>query len=407
MDYRTALAKTYRLAAKGMVLGLDRVRAAAAILGDPQLGPPSVQIAGTNGKGAVAYLVERTASVAGLRTGLFTSPHLHRFTERIRIDGREADEGSLAGALAEVLALTEPPSRIPLTFFEVAALAAFLLFERAGVELAVLEVGLGGRLDATSIAAPIACAVTSVGLDHTAILGGTAALIAREKGAIARPGAPMITGSMPEEALAEIERICALRGSPLLAGGRDFTPDPALAPPWPGAHQRWNAAVALALVEILGRALDPRMTRSAFASALPGAAWPGRFETISVAGRHILDGAHNTEAMAALMDALEERRERPEAVLFGALAGKPIDEMLGILSGLGARIVMAPPPVDRAADHRELARRWGADLAGSVGEALALLSDTPGTVLVTGSLFTVGEARRLLLGARADPPVGL
>lgn len=405
MDYTTALRRTYALAAKGVRLGLDRVRAAASALGSPQLGLPSVQIAGTNGKGTVASLVAHAARQAGLRVGLFTSPHLHRFAERIRIDGAEADDQLLAEHLGRILALGEGRGAIPLTFFETATLAALSAFAERQVDLAVLEVGLGGRLDATSIAEPLVCAITSIGLDHTEVLGETLEEIAGEKAAIARSRVPMVVGQLPPLATARVEREARAAGAPIAIYGRDFVEPVTLKPPWPGAHQRRNAAVALQVVLRLGRRF-PTLTEELFAAAISSVKWPGRYELVTGRdGTLILDGAHNLEAVLALADALDERGDTTDGLVFGALRGKPVDAMLEVLAPRAKRLVLAPPPIDRAFDPSVHADRFGARVASDVATALDAAGD--GTVLVTGSLFAVAEARRIALGEPADPPIGL
>jgi dihydrofolate synthase / folylpolyglutamate synthase len=409
MDYRSLLQRVYALGSRGIDLGLDRMRAAADALGAPERRLRCAQIAGTNGKGAVAVLVEGGARESGLSTGLFTSPHLHRYTERFRVNGAEVDEAALAPHLARALALTEPPSTLPLTFFEVTTLAAFDLFAERGVDLAVLEVGLGGRLDATSAAAPEVTAIVSIGLDHTELLGPTLRHVAREKAGIARPGVPLVVGPLVEDARVEIELVAASVGAPLELYGRDFSWDEDLEVPWPGRHQRENAAVARAVSDVLGR-IDPRLQRSAFTRAAATALWPGRYEEIPGRLRHVLDGAHNAEATAALVAALAERGQRVDAILFGACGDKPIRAMLDLLGPLGCPIVLAPPPLRRAFDPAAYAARSGASTAPDIASGLSRcreLAPAGGAVLVTGSLFTVAEARRILLGVRADEPIGL
>jgi dihydrofolate synthase/folylpolyglutamate synthase len=325
------------------------------------------------------------------------------------VNGAEIDLGELAPHLARALALTEPPMRLPLTFFEATTVAALGLFAERAVDLAVLEVGLGGRLDATSVASPAVTAITSIGLDHTAWLGPTLAHIAREKAGIARSGIPLVVGPLGAEALAEVERVAASVGAPLIRYGRDYTIDDGLALPWPGRHQRENAAVARAVCDVLGRS-DPRLSTAAFARAASTAIWPGRYEEIPGRPLHVLDGAHNAEAMAALVAALEERGQRVDAILFGACRDKPIPEMLDLLAPLGCPLVLAPPPLARAFDPSAHAARPFAVAAPDVPSGLArcrALAPRGGAVLVTGSLFTVAEARRVLLGVRADAPIGL
>ncbi len=363
-----------------------------------------MRIAGTNGKGAVACVLEAAARRAGLRTGLFTSPHLHRFAERIRIDGRPLPDDRLAIHLDRALRAVPRDRGASLTFFEVATLAAFEAFAAERVELAVLEVGLGGRLDATAIAPVDAAAVVSIGLDHTELLGSTLGEVAREKAGAAQPGAPLVAGPLAPEALEEVTRAAAAIGSPLSICGRDFHLDPELRAPWPGRHQRENLAVARRLWELLARE-DPRLTSAAFVEALEDIERPGRYETIETERRYLLDGAHNLEAVRGLVDAIEERGDRFEVLLFGALKGKPAEAMLDLLLPRVREAVLAPPPVPRALDPAELVSRRGLRSAAGVERALELLP--PGPALVTGSLFTVAEARRILLGERVDPPIAM
>lgn len=408
MDYKATLARLYRLSPKGVTLGLDRVARAAALLGNPQEHFFSVQIAGTNGKGSVSAILAHVLRPSGLRIGLFTSPHLHRFAERIRIDGEEAPEPLLSKHLSRVLDLNDHHTDLSLSFFEVATLAALLAFEETNVDVAVLEVGLGGRLDATTIALPGLTAVTSVALDHTALLGNTVAEIAAEKAGIARPGIPMIIGALPDEARKVARAICVNRGAPLLEFDRDFSFPESVIPPWPGLHHRSNIAVAAALYRhICNR--DARVRADGFVEALPTVRWPGRFEIIQANRRYVLDCAHNMEAAQALVNTLADQNEHPAVLLYGALRDKPANEMLALYRPLVNRVVLMPPPIDRAAPPARLALSGDTvtDNAVQALEAAANLSTRGETVLVTGSLFTVAKVRELLLQEKADAPVGL
>jgi dihydrofolate synthase/folylpolyglutamate synthase len=387
---------------------LDRVQSALAALGNPQNGLCCVQVAGTNGKGSVANFVAHGAGAAGLKTGLYTSPHLHRFTERIQVNGQEADTGLLGESLEQVLDLVDRKSGEGLTFFEVATVAAFLYFDKCQVDLAVLEVGLGGRLDATSVAAPDVTAITSIGLDHVELLGDNLASIAEEKAHIAKPTIPLVVGMLPAEALARVEEIAGRRGAPLRVLGRDFAVANDLKPPFPGSHQKQNAAVALEVFRLLATRF-PGLTTEVFIDALPSVKWPGRFEIVDHAPRFILDGAHNLEATSALAQSLDSFGNRPEVLLFGGLQGKPVRDMLRVLSPKVGKKILVPPPIDRALDPHSYAGP-NEVIAASVEQGMGMATDLAGkaaTVLVTGSLFTVAEARRILLGEYADPAIGL
>ncbi|MCP4199838.1 MAG: bifunctional folylpolyglutamate synthase/dihydrofolate synthase [Proteobacteria bacterium] len=408
MTYQTALRRLYEISPRGIRLGLDRVHSALAALGNPHSSLCCVQVAGTNGKGSVANFVAHGAGAAGLKTGLYTSPHLHRFTERIRVNGQEANTELLGESLEQVLDLVDKEPGGGLTFFEVATVAAFLYFNKCQVDLAVLEVGLGGRLDATSVAAPDVTAITSIGLDHVELLGDSLASIAEEKAHIAQSGIPLVVGMLPAEALDRVEEIAGDRGAPLRVLGRDFAVSGDLKPPFPGIHQKQNAAVALEVFKLLATRF-PGLTTGAFMDALPSAKWPGRFEIVDHAPRFILDGAHNLEATLALVQSLDSSGNRPDVLLFGGLRGKPVRDMLRVLSPKIGQKILVSPPIDRALDPHSYAEPDDR-IAASVGQGIRMAAELAGkdaTVLVTGSLFTVAEVRRILLDEPADPPIGL
>lgn len=396
-----ALAALHERVPLGMRLGLDAMRAACARAGHPERAFPAVHVAGTNGKGSTVAMVEAMARAAGLRTGLYTSPHLCRFGERIRIDGEPLGDEALARVLGRALEVGRD-----LSFFETATLAAFFAFEEHEVDLAVLEVGLGGRFDATNVIPPPRCAaITRIALDHTGILGDTLEAIAREKAGIAKPGAPLVVGSAEPSVRAVFEQAARGAGARLLEA--DETP-PALPAVMPGAYQAENARIAWRI----GRELD--LPEAARLEGLRAARWPGRFERVvargPLAGPWLLDGAHNPDGARALATALAH--ERVAAIVFGALADKSWEEMADAVAALapeGARCFVAPR--GRAAvDPERLVARAGGAAAASVPSALALAraaAGPEGLVVVCGSLFLVGEARATLLGLPMDPPVAL
>jgi dihydrofolate synthase / folylpolyglutamate synthase len=446
-----------RRARFGMVLGLGPIRTALAELGDPQSALACVHVAGSNGKGSVCAMVESIARAAGLRTGLFTSPHLTRFAERIRINGEPIGEEAFASALER--ALRARGERGPqagegadeLTFFEALAAAALLAFRDAGVDVAVLEVGLGGRLDATNvIEAPLATAVTSIALEHTDVLGGTLAAIAREKAGILKRGAPVALGPLDEEAAQVIEdtaravgagpvwRVARAEGRGWATWAANPLGVPAIevvrvskqadsrvlieAPSsrgervvtklgLAGAHQAENAGVAAAIAWQLA-ARWPAIT-AAIADGLASARWPGRFEVIERAGvRVILDCAHNPHGALALARALREEGVDPArtALVFGALADKAWEPMLRALAPLASVRYYTSPKGRAPAPIERLMEVAGGARVDEPREALdaALAGARPGdTVLVTGSLYLVGEARGALLGIEADPIIAL
>jgi dihydrofolate synthase/folylpolyglutamate synthase len=418
---------------QGAKLGLERTREALAALGDPQEELAVVHIAGTNGKGSTAAMVDAIARAAGLRSGLYTSPHLSRFSERIAIDGQPIGDALFADALERAL----DPALPSLSFFEVLTVAALWAMRRAEVDLAVLEVGLGGRLDATNvIRRPRAAAVTSIGLDHQHFLGSTLASIAREKAAIAKRGAPLVLGALPVEALDAVLEVAERRGAtPVwslseatragverlgfrVAGDRARLELPSgaeapLAPALAGAHQLGNAAVAAALA---WHALGPGdRWRSAVIEGLPRARWPGRLERIAQgAVTVVLDCAHNEEAAATLARALADEPPATAILLFGALADKPWPSLLRALAPLARERIycepLAPIAGRRSVAPEVLSQELPGMVASSPGEALslALARARPGDrVIVAGSAFLVGALRARLLAEPHDVLVPL
>jgi dihydrofolate synthase/folylpolyglutamate synthase len=402
--YAALLARLGDVRALGVDLGLDRVRVGLARLGDPQTRFAAVQIAGTNGKGSTAAMADAVLREAGLRTGLYSSPHLARFTERIRVDGREADGDRLA-VLDRRVAATE----VPLTYFEIATVLAFLTFAEAGVEIAVLETGLGGRLDAVTTCLPCATAITSIGLDHTEYLGDTLAAIAREKAGILKSGVPCFVGRLPSEADDEIARAAEAVGAPLFRFGRDFGPSPfptALA----GTHQKENAALAAQLAREVGRHLGRPVADRAMARGLDGVRWPGRCERVG--DDLVFDCAHNVDGAGALAATLPGLASGRRVVLVVSIVGdKDASAMLAALAPLAAAVVTTRSDNPRAlapAALAETARRHVGD-AVACEDPFAALDEARrragpgGLVVVCGSMFLVGMLRARVLGEPVDP----
>lgn len=388
----SVLGALYARVPLGMRLGLDAMRAACMRAGNPETAFAAVHVGGTNGKGSTSAMVESIARASGMRTGLYTSPHLTRFAERIRIDGEPLDDEALTTLLDRALAVGHD-----LSFFETATLAAFMAFAERKVDLAVIEVGIGGRLDATNVIPPPRCAaVTKVALDHQDRLGDTLEAIAREKAAIAKPGAPIVLGRMPDAvraAAVEVARVAEARVICL-----DDEPAPALPGPLglAGAYQEENAEVAWRIADVLG--IDER----ARAAGLRAARWPGRFERIATSeGAVILDGAHNPDGVRALVAAVRAQDVRVGAVVFGALADKAWREMEDELAAIDA------PRFHAAPQGRPAAALPGMrPLVDALAEARRAAGPDR-VVLVCGSIYLVGEARGLLLGLPADPVVAL
>ncbi len=387
MNYPEALAWLYGTQDRGIKLGLDRVRAFLAALGWEPGGTRYLHVAGTNGKGSVCAMLDSICRAAGMRTGLFTSPHLVTFRERIRVNGEMAAKNEIAAELTRIRALCEREAAEP-TFFEITTALALELFRRDGIEIAVLETGMGGRLDATNIVRPEAVVITSIGLDHTQFLGGTLGEIAWEKAGIIKPGVPVVTGPLPEEAAAVVARVAAERGSRLT---RMSEPVPDYKVGLKGEHQRVNAAVALEALKAAGLEFDS----AHLAEGLRTVSWPGRFQDT---GRgFILDGAHNPDAARRLAETWHaEYDERKTAVILGVLRDKDARGICAELARIAREFVIVPVRSPRAAPVEELVKiareRRPSRACASLQEAMASIRHEETPALVTGSLFLMGEA---------------
>jgi dihydrofolate synthase/folylpolyglutamate synthase len=395
MSYEEMLQRLLALRRFGMRPGLDGIRALLHALGDPQRALGVVHVGGTNGKGSTAAMIEAGLRADGRRTGLYTSPHLLRFTERIRVGGAEIARERAAALAERVFAVGGE-----YTFFETATAMALIAFAEAGVDVAVLEVGLGGRLDATNVVErSLVTLVTSIGLDHTDVLGPCMADIAREKAGIFKRGVPAIFACDDEDAREELLLRAEQVGAPAQLYGRDF--DDAALPPLAlgGAHQRRNAALARQALRILG------VGDAAIAAGLSTVKWPGRLERLSASV--LVDAAHNGEGAQALAAALPAA---PFTLVLGVVADKDVRAIVEPLVGRAARVIATRPASPRALPAAELAKLVPrAEVADDLAAALAMAAGDE--VVVAGSIFLVGEARRLVLGEAADPlpvqdPVG-
>ena len=394
--------------------GLDRMERVLAALGDPHLDYPVLHVAGTNGKGSVAKVWAEVLTAAGLSTGLYTSPHLVSFRERILVDGRPLPDGLLAEWARDLrpLLVREAPS-----FFEASTALALLAFSRAGVEAAVVEVGLGGRLDATNVVRPAVAAVTSLGLDHTEMLGGTIEEVAAEKAGIFKPGLPVFTAVADRRALGVLEAEAAEREARLhrvrvpagrvRLGGIELEVATrrwgtlALECPMTGRHQLENVALAVSALE----ALPPRIPLSAGAlrRGVGRARLAGRFQVERRWGRTwILDVAHNVEGARVLRETLSEgAAPRPRTAVVAILADKPWEAILGELAPAADHFILtvprsAPParrwhPEDALALFPPGSARVCPDPGAALAEAKSAVPPA-GSVIVTGSMYTVGEA---------------
>ena len=427
--YDEAVAYLYGLGNEvaAMKLGLESVARLLARLGDPHLAFPSAIVAGTNGKGSTACMIESIARRSGLRTGLYSSPHLVSIEERIRVAGRSVSPERFAALAARVretaeALVDEGALEAPPTFFEQVTAVAFLEFASHPVDLAVLEVGMGGRLDATNVVSPLVAVVTSIGLDHQQYLGATLAEIAAEKAAVIKPGAAAVVAHQPVEALEPImDRCLAVDVLPVFAGepeihhsenGRFTFSYETEADRYErltlglrGRHQVENAMVAVHAAEALRR-FGLGIPRAAVADGLASAEWPGRLEMVLGAPPVLLDGAHNAAGAAALRAYLDEFCHCPVTLVFGAMEDKQVVEMAETLFPAARAVVLTCPATPRAADPTRLAASLPAAGGGgrpvvtrTVEEALAwAFHATPrdGLVCVAGSLYLVGEVKARL-----------
>lgn len=409
-DLKTTLERLYALVPRGRQLGLERMQAACDALGNPERSFEAVHIAGTNGKGTVSAFLASIALAGGKRVGFYSSPHLIRFAERIQIDGVPLDDETLLRILTRVL-----DAAPELTFFEVTTLTAFLAFQEAKVELAVLEVGLGGRLDATNVIPPPRVAVlTRVAFDHMAELGDSLAKIATEKAGIIKKGSTVVVGKLHPDARDVVERRSAQVGAHVVAlGSPEPIPGAALAYPR-FAMFGSNLAVAVTAAQELGFA--PRT----IADGIESAQWPGRNELLHRNGQELtlLDCAHNPDGTVALSHVLdpsvlgEIESRRDVALVFGALRTKSWKAMVRRLDQAAAHKIFVAPPLDpeKVVDPSEMAAAFNGTVAASVAEALSLARarvGQTGLVVVTGSTYLVGAARAILLNLPADPAVDL
>ena len=387
----------------GMKFGLETTRALAAEMGHPERAYPTLLVAGTNGKGSVVAYLDAALRASGLRVGRYTSPHLVRINERIVVGGREIADAALDRAILRVRAAAERLVRRRVlrthpTYFEGLTLAAFEYFRAARVDVAVLEVGLGGRLDATNVSEPLCSAIVSIGRDHEQYLGTTLASIAREKAGVLRSGRPAVIGALPAAARRAVEKVARRVGARLVDASRvRRSLPPGLLP---GDHQRQNARVALGVLEEArraGLAVDLRRVPRAFASVR----WPGRLQWVEGARPPLLlDGAHNPDGARALARFLRTRR--PFVLVFGVMADKAVAAMARVLFPPAHAVVLTRAPGSRAATPEAIARSAGlpatrARLERSVPRALRLASRlTPpgGIVVVAGSLYLVGDVLR-------------
>jgi dihydrofolate synthase/folylpolyglutamate synthase len=444
VTYAEATAFLYGLRRFGWRPGLATIHRLVALLGDPQTGIPFFHIAGTNGKGSTAAMLDAICRAAGYRTGLYTSPHLLSFTERIRVNGEPINE-------AEIVALTEglrtlcaahfaPGTTTPVgerlphpTFFELTTAMALQHFRRCAVDAAVIEVGLGGRLDATNVIEPRVAVITNIALEHEQYLGRTLAEIAGEKAGIVKAGIPVITAARGDALTVIRERAAALKARVVFVPeayrwevreskleGQTFDLEgsrhryDALRVALPGRHQVENAVLAVAAAEAAqeqGFSLDVAAIRRGLAEVI----WPGRLQVVQERPRIIVDGAHNPAGAECLASFLEEHRATLGRLIlvFGVLQDKDWATMLRRLAPLADAILLTHPPTERGANPALLVPVVGGHARVAVAEdverALAQAREAAraeDTIVVAGSLYTVAAALRALRPPRSAPPRG-
>ena len=389
----------------GIKFGLDNIFALVARLGHPERAFRTIHVAGTNGKGSVTAMVDTALRAAGHRSARFTSPHLVDLTERFVIDGRAVSRDALFDAIADVRQAIdalrdEGILAVQPTFFEVTTAVAFELFRRAGVEVAVVEVGLGGRLDATNVVSPMATAITSIAFDHQLYLGSTLREIAIEKAGIIKPGVPVVVGVLDAEAAAAIDEVARERGAEVIRTSPGEVEGFTIG--LRGSHQRANAAVArtlLAVVDARGLAVPP----AAIATGLATVEWPGRLDWRRLAdGREaLLDAAHNPAGAVALASYLKDLPGPALPLVFAAMRDKDIRDMLSVLLPVTSRLVVTRAPMARSADPsailtlaRGIAPSLEMSAEASVGAALDRAWRASSRIVVAGSIFLLGEVIR-------------
>lgn len=395
MNYRDSLAWLFGTQSFGIKLGLENTQRLLAACGRPQEKLRFLHVAGTNGKGSTCVMMDSVLRAAGHRTALYTSPHLVDFRERIRVDGQMIPESSVAEGLTLLRDASEGWEQAP-TFFELATVLAAWWFAREEAEFVVWETGMGGRLDATNAVMPLVSVIMPVGLDHQAWLGETIALIAAEKAGIIKPGVPVISAPQADEVRAVLEAKAVEVGVQI-----GFVSAPWEAGPvgLAGAHQRWNAAVALAALRAAGVEVGEEAVRSGLAKVK----WPGRFQRAGAA--LVVDGAHNPPATAVLVATWREVFGHVKArLVFGVLSDKDASALLHLLRTIADEVWLVPVAGARGTSVDELrpiaeAAGFPAVYTSTIEEVLAKERQDSTPVLVTGSLFLVGEVLALLEGA--------
>lgn len=395
--YEQALAFIHGTKGHGKKDGLNNMRALLARLGNPEREFASIHVTGTNGKGSVCAFMNAGLCLAGKKTGMYTSPFLQRYNERFRLNGEPIADEKLAALTTEVAREVEAlrAQGVMPTEFEIGTAIAFLFFAREKVDYAVIEVGVGGRLDSTNVITPCVCAIASIGLDHMKSLGDTMEKIAFEKAGIAKPGVPLILSAQVTGGPCEvIAAHCRAVGAPLLFAEKEENLPLGL----PGAHQKFNAGVARMALETLG------VPEETIAEGLRRARWPARLEWIEK--NMLLDGAHNPQGARALARYVAGLEKKRTALLCGILRDKDCEGMVKILAPICDEVVVVSPDSTRALPAQALAELFGkqgraAQCAPDAAAGIRMAREAAGEggrVIAAGSLYLAGEVRTLVVG---------
>jgi dihydrofolate synthase/folylpolyglutamate synthase len=422
-DYSKSLDYLFGLQKFGMIFGLTQVTRILEALGNPQDEIQAIHIGGTNGKGSTAVMMASILQKEGYRVGIYTSPHLIRFTERISVNGAEIEEEEVAALTGWMKEKVEASGMTaPFTFFDFTTAMALLYFSRKRVDLAILEVGLGGRLDSTNVVDPLFSIITNVTRDHEEVLGNSLLKIATEKAGIIKPRRPLVTAATQPRVLQLFSRLCREKDAPLYRVGKDFRYEPIgdrnfhyeglYRKLWSvhlnlyGDHQFLNATTALGAMEVLDSSGFPVSTE-AMMEGLREVQWPGRLEMVSSSPRVLLDGAHNPAGAMALRESLKNGFQFDRLILLiGIMKDKDIQSILKTLAPLADHLILSRPHTERASSPARLLEALGAD-GGKKAEIMEDLSQAiekglsmtrkEDLLCITGSLYTVGEARNYFL----------
>ena len=415
--YQHSLDYLYSLEKFGMIFGLTQVERILDAIGQPHREVPAIHIGGTNGKGSTAAMMAAILQKEGYRTGLYTSPHLIQFTERIKVNGKEIEQeavAELAGWMREGIETAGITS--PYTFFDFTTAMAFLYFKQKMVDLAILEVGLGGRLDSTNVVDPLLSIITNIAKDHEEQLGKSILKIAREKAGIIKEGRPLITAATQPQVLRLFSKVCREKKASCFRVGkefqyvqteeRNFNYEGLHRKLWGihlnlrGSHQIINATTALGAMEVLEDFGYPVST-DAMVEGLSEVDWPGRLEMVSSSPRVILDGAHNPAGALVLKESLEKEFQYHHLnLLIGMMKDKDFESILHLLAPLADHLILTQPHYDRAAPPALLKKALGPngkkaeiieDLREAIEQGLSITGEED-LFCITGSLYTVGEA---------------